>query len=134
MDRKIAVTWISIAGIIGILFGIFYAFFGLSGFPAYRILIPKEVITPWSNGLYGSTFIGFSVLLFFVGRHAFLTNDKGLMRALLYGIFAWLIVEAAFSFYYSVYFNVGVDFLLAILLGYPLIKSIQTPTKKKNKS
>ena len=79
-------TWISIAGIVGVLFGIFYAFFGLGGFPAYNALIPKEVLTPWSNGLYGSTFIGFSVLLFFAGRHAFQNNDKGLMKALLYGI------------------------------------------------
>jgi hypothetical protein len=131
MTQKSLVTWISVAGIIGILFGIFYAFFGLAGFPAYRELIPKEVIAPWSNGLYGATFIGFSVLLFFVGRHAFKNNDKELMKALLYGIYAWLIVEAAFSLYYAVYFNVGVDVLLALVLGFPLIKGIQSSNKKK---
>lgn len=121
----------STVGIIGITFGLFYAFFGLSGFPAYGALIPKDVIMPWSNGLYGSTFIGFSVLLFFVGRHAFQNNDKGLMKALLYGISTWLIVEAAFSFYYGVYFNVGVDILLAVVLGYPLMKGIQSPNEKQ---
>lgn len=131
MKQKTSVIWVSTAGIVGILFGIFYAFFGLAGFPAYNALIPKEVITPWSNGLYGSTFIGFSVLLFFVGRHAFQNNDKVLMRALLYGIYAWLIVEAAFSIYYSVFFNVGVDILLAVVLGYPLIKGIQSSNRKK---
>lgn len=131
MKRKSLEIWISIAGIIGILFGIFYAFFGLEGFPPYGALIPKDVITPWSNGLYGSTFIGFSVLLLFVGRHAFQKNDKGLMKALLYGIYAWLIVEAAFSIYYSVFFNVGVDILLAVVLGYPLIKGIQSAGKKE---
>jgi hypothetical protein len=129
MKQKTSITWISIVGIIGILFGIFYAFFGLSGFPAYSALISKDVIIPWSNGLYGSTFIGFSVLLFFVGRHAFQNNDKGLMKALLYGIYAWLIVEAAFSIFYSVYFNVLVDVLLAIVLGYPLVKGIQNSKK-----
>lgn len=132
MNPKSLVTWISVAGIIGILFGTFYAFFGLAGFPAYRELIPKEVITPWSNGLYGSTFIGFSVLLFFVGRHALQNNNKVLMKALLYGIFAWLIVEAAFSIYYSVFFNVGVDILLAVVLGFPLIKGIQSSNKKSS--
>jgi hypothetical protein len=126
MKQKSLITWISIAGIIGILFGIFYAFFGLVGFPAYRVLIPTEVITPWSNGLYGSIFIGFSVLLFFVGRHAFQKNDTGLMKILLYGIYSWLIVEAVFSLYYSVYFNVGVDLALAVFLGYPLIKGMQS--------
>lgn len=130
MSRKSLEAWISIAGIVGIVFGIFYAFFGLAGFPAYGALIPKDVITPWSNGLYGSTFIGFSVLLFFIGRHAFQNNDKGLMRALLYGIYAWLIVEAAFSLYYSVFFNVSVDIALAVFLGFPLIKGIQSSNKK----
>lgn len=120
----------SIVGVIGILFGIFYAFFGLAGFPAYRELIPSEVIALWSNGLYGSTFIGFSVVLLFAGRHAFQKNDTGLMKALLYGIYAWLIVEAAFSIYYSVYFNVGVDILLAVVLGYPLIKGVQSSRRE----
>jgi hypothetical protein len=131
MRKKSLEIWISIAGIIGILFGIFYAFFGLEGFPPYTVLIPKDVITPWSNGLYGSTFIGFSMLLFFVGRHAFQKNDKQLMKILLYGIFAWLLVEAAFSLYYSVYFNVFVDILLAVFLGYPLIKGMQSTSKMK---
>ena len=130
MRQKTSVVWISIAGVIGILFGIFYSFFGLSGFPAYGALIPDSVIAPWSNGLYGSTFIGFSVLLLFVGRHAFQKNDKVLMKYLLYGIYSWLIVEAAYSIYYSVYFNVGVDILLPIVLGYPLIKGIQSSGKK----
>ncbi len=130
MKQKSLENWISIAGIIGVLFGIFYAFFGLSGFPAYGMLIPKDVITPWSNGLYGSTFIGFSVLLLFVGRHAFENNDTKLMKVLLYGIFSWLIVEAAFSLYYSVFFNVGVDIVLALFLGFPLIKGIRSSQKK----
>ncbi len=88
-------------------------------------------MTLWSNGLYGAAFIGFSVLLFFVGRHAFQINDKGLMKALLYGIFSWLIVEAAFSFYYKVYFNIGVDIALMVVLGYPLIKGMQSSKRGK---
>jgi hypothetical protein len=130
MNIKNYKSWISIVGIIGILFGIFYAFFGLEGLPPYDLLISKHAITPWSNGLYGSTFIGFSVLLLFVGRHAFKKNDPELMKALLYGIYAWLIIEAAFSLYYAVYFNVGVDIVLAVVLGYPLIKGIQSSRKK----
>ena len=130
MNQKKSILWFTVAGIIGILFGIFYAFFGLVGFPAYRELIPKEVMNPWSNGLYGSTFIGFSVLLFFIGRHAFQKNDKDLMKALLYGIYAWLIVEALFSLYYGVLFNMGVDVALAIVLGFPLIKGIKKLDKK----
>ncbi len=131
MNNKNSIIWFTIAGIIGMLFGVFYALFGLAGFPPYAILIPKDVITQWSNGLYGSTFIGFSVLLFFVGRHAFQKNDKALMKILLYGIYAWLIVEALFSLYYKVFFNVGVDILLAIFLGLPLIRGIQSSNREK---
>ena len=130
MNQKNSIIWFTAAGIIGILFGIFYAFFGLTGFPAYNMLIPKEVIFPWSNGLYGAVFIGFSVLLFFAGRHAFQKNDTGLMKAILYGIFAWLIVEALFSLYYKVFFNVGVDIVLMLFLGFPLIKGIRSSKKK----
>ena len=134
MKQKSLVLWISIAGIIGMLFGIFYAFFGLVGFPAYRILVPKESMSAWSNGLYGSMFIGFSVLLFFVGRHALLNKDKVLLKILLYGIYSWLIVEASFSFYYGVYFNVGVDVALSIFLGFPLINGMYTSKSKNNRN
>lgn len=126
MKSKHLTTWISIAGIIGVLFGLFYAFFGLHALPVYQKFVPSNVYIPWSNGLYGAVFIGFSVLLFFVGRHAFQTKDKTLMKALLYGILSWLIVEAFFSFYYGVYLNVLVDILLAVVLGLPFVMGIKS--------
>ncbi len=126
MNSKNLIRWVSLIGIIGILFGIFYAFFGLNGLPVYQKLVPVVSYTPWSNGLYGAVFIGFSVLLFFVGRHAIQNKDKALMKALLYGIAAWLLVEAFFSVYYGVYFNVGVDMLLAVVLGLPFVLGIRS--------
>ncbi len=126
MNQKNSIIWFSTAGIVGVLFGIFYAIFGLGGLPVYHNFVPESVLTPWGNGLYGSTFIGFSVLLFFVGRHAFKNNDKVLMKALLYGIGSWLIVEAFVSWYYGIYFNIGVDIVLMAFLGYPLIKGLQS--------
>ncbi len=125
MSKQSSVTWISLAGVIGVLFGIFYAFFGLESLPVYQKFVPDAVYVPWSNGLYGSTFIGFSVLLFFVGRHAFQNNDKTLMKALLYGIMSWLIIEAFFSFYYGIYINVVVDIALTLFLGFPLVLGIR---------
>lgn len=126
MNRKNSIKFFSIVGVIAILFGIFYGLFGLDGLPPYQKFVPSDVYVGWSQGLYGSTFIGFGALLFFVGRHAFQKNDKALMKALLYGINAWLIVEALFSLYYGIYFNVGVDIVLIAFLSYPLIKGIKT--------
>ena len=129
MKSKNLIIWISLAGIIGVLFGIFYALFGLSGLPVYQKLVPATVYIPWSNGLYGAVFIGFSVLLFFVGRHAFKIRDKVLMKILLYGLTSWLIIEAFFSFIYGVYFNIGVDILLMLVLGFPLVIGIRSKNK-----
>ena len=121
MNSQHLIYWISLAGIIGVLFGIFYAFFGLESLPVYQEFVPGAVYESWRNGLYGATFIGFSVLLFFVGRYAFQQNDATLMKALLYGIFSWLIVEALFSWYYGIYINVAVDVALAVFLGLPFL-------------
>ena len=126
MKQSLAVKWISAIGIIAVLFGIFYGLFGLDGLPVYQKLVPEDVYTGWANGLYGSIFIGFGVLVFFAGRHAFQTNDKRLMKALLYGINSWLVVEALFSLAYGVYFNIGVDLVLMAVLSYPLIKGIKS--------
>jgi hypothetical protein len=125
MDSRKLMIWMSTVGIIGVVFGLFYAFFGLNSLPVYQRFVPESVYTQWSNGLYGSTFIGFSVLLFFVGRHAFQTKNKILMKALLYGILSWLVVEAYFSFYYGIYINVLVDVVLAVVLCLPLVIGIR---------
>jgi len=126
MNKKNSVLWISFVGIVGVFFGIFYSLFGLESLPVYSRFVPDNVYTAWSNGLYGSTFIGFSVLLFFVGRHAFQTNNKVLMKSLLYGIMSWLFVEASFSFYYGIYINVLVDIALMLFLGVPLVSRIRS--------
>ena len=125
MNQKLAIKWMSAVGMIAVVFGIFYGLFGLGGLPVYQKLVPTDVYTGWANGLYGSVFIGFGVLVFFAGRHAFRKNDKELMKALLYGINSWLVVEALFSIAYGVYFNVGVDIVLMAFLSYPLVKGIR---------
>lgn len=48
------------------------------------------------------------------------------MKILLLGIILWLIVEAAFSLYLRVYFNVVVDIAVGILFAFPLIKAIKS--------
>lgn len=116
----------SAVGVIAVLFGMFYGLFGLNSLPVYQKFVPSDVYANWANGLYGSMFIGFGVLVFFVGRYAFKKNDRELMKALVYGINSWLVIEAIFSIVYGVYINVGVDIVLMSILSYPLIKGIRT--------
>jgi len=112
--------WFSAVSIILILFGILYCFIGLKILPVNR-----NVLLIWESAIYGAIMIGWGTTLFFVGNLAFRRKDKELMKILLYGIVLWLFIEAAFSFYLGVYFNVGVDIAVAVLFAYPIIKSIK---------
>lgn len=113
-------TWFSIVSAILVLVGVVFAFFGLSILP-----VDRETLLPWESAIYGAIMMGWGVTLFFAGRVAFRKNDPDLMRALLYGLVIWLIVEAAFSIYFGVFFNVGVDVAVLALFSIPLIKGIR---------
>ena len=110
----------SIVSIILVLFGILYAFFGLGILP-----VDRDVLLQWESALYGAIMMGWGVTLFFVGRLAIQRNDPDLSRALLYGLTAWLVVEALFSAYLGVWFNVVVDIGVLALFSIPLMKSIR---------
>lgn len=114
--------WITTAGIVGILFGIFYSIFGLEGLPVYHKFVPAEFFAEWSRGLYGSVFIGFSVLLLLLGRRAIQKQDRELAKILILGIGSWLVFEAIVSLVYRVYINVLVDVAVMAVLSFPLVK------------
>ena len=76
--------------------------------------------------------IGWGTSLFLLGRLAFRRQDKEMLKILLYGIILWLIVEALFSFYLGVYFNVAVDIAVGILFTIPIVNTIQKINKEKN--
>ncbi len=121
MNTKQLTIWFSIVSTILVLFGLLYVFFGLGVLP-----VDKKVLLDWESGLYGAIMIGWGINLFLVGRIAFKRNDMELMRALLYGIVAWLIFEAGVSAYLGVWFNVGVDVGVLALFSFPIIKVLQS--------
>lgn len=118
--------WFSTISIILVLWGIVFAFFGLDILPVMN----KDILLPWESALYGAIMMGWGVTLFMVGRIAFSRNDKELMKAMLYGIFLWLIVEGLFSAYLGVWFNVGVDIAVLVLFSFPIIKVLRSPKEK----
>lgn len=120
MKSRQMMIWFSIVSIILVLFGVLYAFWGLSILP-----VDKDVLLQWESALYGAIMMGWGITLFFVGRLAFQRNDTALMKALLYGLAVWLVVEALFSAYLGVWFNVGVDIGVLALFSIPLITSFR---------
>src|SRR5690348_16554290 len=125
MNSKLLLVWFSIVSAILILFGVTYAFFGLKILP-----LSKETLLPWESALYGAIMMGWGTTLFFVGRVALRRNDHELIKALLYGLIVWLAMEAAFSAYLGVWFNVGVDIAVLALFSFPLLKTIRSDSKR----
>jgi len=127
MDNNVWQTWFSTVSLILIFFGLLYCFQGLKILP-----VSKDVLLDWESAIYGAIMIGWGTTLFLVGRLAFRRKDKELMKILLYGIILWLIVEALFSFYLGVYFNVAVDIGVGVLFAFPVIKAIKQPDKERH--
>jgi hypothetical protein len=127
MNNKVSRAWFSTVSIILIFFGLLYCFQGLKILP-----VSKDVLLDWESAIYGAIMIGWGTTLFLVGRLAFRRKDKELMKLLLYGIILWLLVEALFSFYLGVYFNVAVDIGVGILFAFPVIKAIKQLDEEKH--
>jgi len=117
--------WFSIVSIILILFGLTYTFFGLKILP-----VNNNILLQWESALYGAIMTGWGVTLYMLGRVAFRRNDTEIMKAMLYGLFVWLILEAIFSAYLHVWFNVAVDIGVMVLFSFPIIKNIRSQNDK----
>ncbi len=126
MSTKQMRIWFSTISIILVIWGIVFAFFGLDILPVMN----RDVLLPWESALYGAIMMGWGITLLMVGRIAFSRNDTELLKALLYGIVLWLIVEGLFSAYLGVWFNVGVDIGVLILFTFPIIKVLRSHKEK----
>jgi hypothetical protein len=122
MSPKILTAWFCVVSIILVLWGIIFAFFGLGILP----ITNKEILLAWGSAIYGAIMIGWGTSLVLIGRIAFRRNDAELMRIMLFGITLWLVVEASFSVYHAVWFNVGVDMAVMGLFGFPLVRGIRS--------
>ena len=103
-----------------VLAGAVFSVFGLGILP-----VDKNVLLPWESAIYGAIMIGWGATLFLLGRLAFRRDDAALMKIMLIGIAVWLVVEALFSLYLGVLFNVGVCIAVLLLFGLPLVIGIR---------
>ena len=125
MSTKQMTMWFSAVAAILVLWGIVFTFFGLEIPP-----VDRDILIPWESALYGAIMMGWGVTLLMIGRIAFVRNDKELMKAMLYGIALWLVVEGLFSAYLGVWFNVGVDIAVLALFSFPVIKRLRSPKER----
>jgi len=121
MSPKILMLWFRVISVILVFWGVIFVFFGLDILP----VLNKKVLLAWESDLYGAIMIGWGITLFLVGKIAFKKNDRDLMKILLYGLSTWLLIEASFSAYLGVWFNVGVDIAVFILFSFPLVKRLR---------
>ena len=121
MTKQHLALWFKAVTIILIGFGLLYFFFGLKIFSNDTKIIPHNVLLNWESALYGAIMTGWGVTLLLVGRVAYRQNNKELKRALLIGLVTWLMLEAAASVWFGVWFNVGVDIAVAGLFAVPLL-------------
>lgn len=124
MNRNQSLRWFTIVATILILFGLLYTFVGLRVLP-----VDRAVLLQWESALYGAIMTGWGVTLVLVGRIAFRRDDHELMKPILCGLAVWLALEALFSAYLRVWFNIGVDIAVLILFAVPLISGMRTPQK-----
>ena len=122
MSEKTLLLWFSVISVILILWGVVFAMFGLDVLP----IINRAVLLQWESALYGAIMIGWGTTLFLVGRAALRRGDRKLARSLLLGIVVWLVIEAAFSARFGVWFNVGVDAVVLALFAVPLIAVLRS--------
>ena len=120
MNQKLLVLWYCTVSIILVLVGITFSVFGLQILPVNR-----TVLLSWGSAIYGAIMMGWGATLFWLGRLAFRRRDAELMMAMLCGLLVWLPVEAFFSLYFGVFFNVGVDAAVLALFSIPLITGIR---------
>ena len=125
MSQKLLLIWFSAVAAILAIAGVIFAFFGLSILP-----VERESFVPWQSAIYGAIMIGWGTTLFCIGRVAFRRADRELLMGLFYGLLVWLTVEAAFSIYFGIWFNVGVDIAVFALFAMPLLTAIAHKKKK----
>ena len=126
MNSKALSSWFSLVAIILILWGAVFTVFGLGILP-----VDRDVLLEWETALYGAIMTGWGVTLLLAGRHAFQRGDRDLMKIIFYGLTIWLIIEAIFSAYLGVWFNVGVDLGVFLLFSYPLVKAVRSMPQVK---
>lgn len=72
-------------------------------------------------GVWGSTLVGWAVVLVFLVRHPLRARERWAWNASMAGLLLWFPIDTYVSFHFRVMFNVWVDVALLVLLLVPLL-------------
>ena len=135
MDFRFWQRWLSVAGILLVLFGISLAFFNRS--PVFDFLINNQVdsvfwgskqvnpdITHFQGfvyGVLGATMAGWGVAVFYLGAFPFRDRQRWAWNAVALSILLWYLVDSGISILYGVYFNVVLNSAFLFIFALPLL-------------
>jgi hypothetical protein len=75
----------------------------------------------WVYGMLGATMAGWGLTLAYIVLNPFAKREKWSWNAVAAGMAVWFVVDTFMSAYTQAYFNVGVNVLLIVLAGIPLL-------------
>jgi hypothetical protein len=77
----------------------------------------------WAYGMLGATMAGWGVTLAFIVYHPYTKKERWAWNSIVIGLSVWFVIDTLMSVYTRAYFNVGVNVLLIIMAGIPLLMS-----------
>jgi hypothetical protein len=75
----------------------------------------------WVHGMLGATMAGWGITLAYIVLNPFAKREKWSWNAIAAGLAVWFFIDTFLSAYTGAWFNVGVNVLLIVLAGIPLL-------------
>jgi hypothetical protein len=79
----------------------------------------------WVYGMLGATMAGWGIVLAYIVKNPFARREKWSWNAIAIALAVWFVVDTFMSAYVGAYFNVGVNVLLIVLAGVPLVMTLK---------
>ncbi len=77
----------------------------------------------WIYGVLGATIFGWGIFMAFIANYQFKRKEKWAWKCFVAGILCWFILDTSISIFSGVIFNALFNFILLILISFPLIFS-----------
>jgi hypothetical protein len=83
----------------------------------------------WVYGVVGATMVGWGLFMFLILKNAFPKREKWAWNGILFGVFAWYVIDTGISGYHGVGANVLLNTAILLLVLIPLMATRKAMTK-----